>query len=418
MWVEIGVENMTNKHNINKIAAIDVKRKPAGMYSDGAGLYLQVKQNNSRSWILRFKSPTRDKNREMGLGAVHTIGLAEARELANKARGLIASGIDPIDERNLSRQTEKQKASMTFENAVEGFIAANRHTWTNPKSEAQWRASLTDYAYPIIGKLPVKTISEEDVRLILKPIWHEKRETASRVRSRIESILDRETVLRHRSGDNPARLICVKTALGKQSIQKTNLKAIPYQSINSFVEELDEQQGFGAIALKFTILTAARTSEALGARMDEFDLDKGIWIVPAERMKARKEHRVPLCEPVMNIIGYFQQNRISDYLFPSPRGNKPLSNNAMLATIKRMGRKGEFTVHGMRSAFRDWTAEQTDFSREVAEAALAHVIPDAVERAYRRGDLFEKRRTLMDEWSNYCTTVSNTSTVIPIRQIG
>ncbi|HIF59863.1 MAG TPA: site-specific integrase [Rhodospirillales bacterium] len=379
-------------------------RKPPGTYLDGGGLYLQVSENLSRSWIFRFKSLVRGKERYMGLGPIHTISLAQARELANQARGLVASGIDPIDERKVSRQTEKQKASMTFENAVEGFIAANRHGWTNTKSEGQWRSSLKMYAYPIIGKLPVKTIAEDDVLKILEPIWHDKKETASRVRGRIERILDRETALKHRSGENPARLIWLNTALGKQSHQIHHFKAIPYTAIASFMRELKEAEGLGAMALQFTILTLARTSEALNARLDEFDLDNGVWTIPAERMKARKEHRVPLSQPAIDIVMSFQQHQISDYLFPSPIGNKPLSNNAMLATIKRMGRKGEFTVHGMRSAFRDWAAEQTDVSREVAEAALAHTISDAVERAYRRGDLFEKRSALMDEWASYCSS--------------
>jgi integrase len=401
-WVQTWVQGMSKEQITNKIAAIDVLRKPTGMYLDGAGLYLQVSVNKRRSWIFRFTSPTRDKVRDMGLGPTHTIGLAQARELANQARGLVASGIDPIDERNISRQTEKQKASMTFENAVEGFIAANRHGWTNTKSEGQWRSSLKMYAYPIIGKLPVKTIAEDDVLKILEPIWHDKKETASRVRGRIERILDRETALKHRSGENPARLIWLNTALGKQSHQIHHFKAIPYTSIASFMRELKEAEGLGAMALQFTILTLVRTSEALNARMDELDLEKRLWAIPAERMKSRKEHRVPLSQPAIDIVRSFQQHQISDYLFPSPIGNKPLSNNAMLATIKRMGRKGEFTVHGMRSAFRDWAAEQTDVSREVAEAALAHTIPDAVERAYRRGDLFEKRSSLMDEWASYC----------------
>jgi integrase len=407
---------MPKEQITNKIAAIDVLRKPTGMYLDGAGLYLQVSVNKRRSWIFRFTSPTRDKVRDMGLGPTHTISLAQARELANQARGLVASGIDPIDERKVSRQTEKQKASMTFENAVEGFIAANRHGWTNTKSEGQWRSSLKMYAYPIIGKLPVKTIAEEDVLKILEPIWHDKNETASRVRGRIERILDRETALKHRSGENPARLIWLNTALGKQSHQIHHFTAIPYTAIASFMRELTEAEGLGATALQFTILTVVRTSEALNARMDEFDLENCVWTIPAERMKARKEHRVPLSQPAIDIVMSFQQHQISDYLFPSPIGNKPLSNNAMLATIKRMGRKGEFTVHGMRSAFRDWAAEQTDVSREVAEAALAHTIPGAVERAYRRGDLFEKRSALMDDWARYCMREETSQKIIPIRQ--
>ncbi len=403
-WVQTWVGNVSKKHIVNRIAAVEVMRKPPGTYLDGAGLHLQVSENLSRSWIFRFKSPVRGKERYMGIGPIHTISLAQARELANQARGLVASGIDPIDERKVSRQTEKQKASITFENAVEGFIAANRHGWTNTKSEGQWRSSLKMYAYPIIGNLPVKTIAEDDVLRILEPIWHDKKETASRIRGRIERILDRETALKHRSGENPARLIWLNTALGKQSHQIHHFKAIPYTAIASFMRELKEAEGLGAMALQFTILTVARTSEALNARLDEFDLDKRLWTIPAERMKARKEHRVPLSQPAIDIVMSFQQHQISDYLFPSPIGNKPLSNNAMLATIKRMGRKGEFTVHGMRSAFRDWAAEQTDVSREVAEAALAHTISDAVERAYRRGDLFEKRSALMDEWASYCSS--------------
>ena len=229
---------MAPKRIVNTLNALDINRKILGMHLDGAGLYLQVSRNGGRSWIYRFKSPTRDKTREMGLGPTHTIGLAKARELRNQAAGLVAAGIDPIDERSRERSSARSKTAVTFENAVEGYIAANRHTWTNDRSEEQWRSSLRMYAYPLIEGAPVETINEDHILRILEPIWHEKRETATRIRSRLERILERETVLKHRSGDNPARLTLVKTALGKQSVSANHLKALPYTEVGAFMNVL------------------------------------------------------------------------------------------------------------------------------------------------------------------------------------
>ena len=413
MWVGMWVQ-MAPKQIINFLNAIDINRKGPGMYLDGAGLYLQVK-DTGRSWIYRFKSPTRGKSREMGLGPTHTIGLAKARELRNQSAGLVASGIDPIDERNKERISAKAKTAVTFEKAVEGYIAANRHTWTNVKSEAQWRSSLKEYAYPLIGDEPVGNVNEEHILKILEPIWHDKRETATRVRSRLERILERETVLKHRNGDNPARLTFVKTALGKQAVKVKHLLALPYTEVGAFINDLKGENGLGARALEFTILTLARTNEVLKAEVSEFDLQRCIWTIPPERMKARKEHRVPLSKRAMEIANFLISNQTSNYLFPGTKDGRPLSNMAMLATLKRMGRGGEFTVHGFRSAFRDWAAEQTNYPRDVAEAALAHTIPDAVERAYRRGDLFEKRYKLMEEWAQYCSVIAMPGEIVSIR---
>jgi integrase len=324
---------------------------------------------------------------------------------------------DPIEQRKAALAAARLEASksVTFETAVENYIEAHRNSWRTKKHEAQLRSMMNSYAYPIIGRLPVAAIEDEHVRQILAPIWHTKMETARRVRGHLEAVLERETHLKQRKGDSPARLGMVKTALGKQASMVRHMPALPYSEIGAFMEALKAQDGIGAVVLQFTILTAARTSETIGAKLDEFDLNNAIWTIPADRMKSQKEHREPLSTPALEIVNEMAETPGSEYLFPGGRKGRPLSNMAMLMTLDRMGRR-DITVHGFRSWFRDWAAEQTSFAREVAEAALAHTIPDAVEAAYRRGDLFEKRRRLMADWADYCGTVKQAGKVIPIRQ--
>jgi integrase len=391
---------------IGKLTAVKAdKVKAPGYYGDGGGLFLQVSRYRTKSWVFRFK--VHGRLREMGLGSLDTYGLAEARERARGCRKLRDEGKDPIEERNAARLQAKLEAAkaMTFEQCAERYIAAHRAGWRNGKHRDQWASTLATYVNPLFGALPVRAIDTALVMRAVEPIWNEKPETASRVRGRIESILDWAAARGFRQGENPARW---RGHLDKLLPKKTKVRrvehhtALPYREIGTFIDDLRRQEGVGARALEFAMLTAARTGEAIGARWDEFDLADRLWTIPAERMKAGKEHRVPLSEAVVAILEDLQKVRHGDFVFPGGRAGRPISNMAMAMTLRRMAR-GELTVHGFRSTFRDWASERTGFPREVAEMALAHTVTDAVERAYRRGDLFTKRRQLMDAWAKFCT---------------
>jgi integrase len=393
---------------IGKLAPVAVQKamKP-GMHADGGGLYLQVTASGAKSWIFRFM--LNGRAREMGLGALHTFSLADARERARECRKLVADGNDPIEARKAKRAGELLSAAtaITFEQCAERYIEAHRPGWRNPKHAAQWPSTLGTYAYPVFGSLPVQGVDVGLVTKALEPIWHSKPETASRVRGRIEAVLDWATVRGHRQGDNPARwrghLDKLLPARGK--VRKVaHHPALPYDDIGEFVTALRQQEGIAARALEFLILTAARTGEVIGARWGEFDLAEKVWAVPADRMKAGKEHRVPLSFAALAVVERMKAARVDDhaFVFPGGKREKPLSNMAMLKLLKRMGRS-DLTAHGFRSTFRDWAAERTNYPREVAEMALAHTVGDKVEAAYRRGDLFAKRRRLMEEWAKHCT---------------
>jgi integrase len=391
---------------IGKLTALKAdKVKAPGYYGDGGGLFLQVSKYGSKSWVFRFKANGR--LREMGLGSLDTYGLAEARERARACRKLRDEGKDPIEERNAARLAVKLEATkaMTFEQCAERYIAAHRAGWRNGKHRDQWSSTLATYVNPMFGALPVRAIDTALVMKAIEPIWNEKPETASRVRGRIESILDWAAARGYRAGENPARW---RGHLDKLLPKKTKVRrvehhaALPYGEIAAFVAELREQEGVGARALEFAILTAARTGEVIGAQWDEFDLAERLWTIPAARMKAGKEHRVPLSDAALVILEDLQKVRHGDFVFPGGKAKRPISNMAMLMLLRRMGR-GDLTAHGFRSSFRDWAAERTGFPAEVAEMALAHTVADAVERAYRRGDLFQKRRQLMDAWARFCT---------------
>jgi integrase len=385
-----------------KLSALAVGRaKRPGYYGDGGGLFLQVSASGAKSWVFRFK--VNGRTREMGLGPLHAVTLAEARAAATECRRLRVQGVDPIE----ARKAERLQAAtgMTFLECSSLYIAAHKAGWRNPKHAAQWASTLARYADPVFGDLPVAAI---DVGLVMKavePIWATKTETASRLRGRIESVLDWATARGYRQGENPARWRGhLDNLLPKRAkVQKVqHHPALPYTEIASFMQALRSQQGMAALALEFCILTATRTSETIGARWDEIDLAAELWTIPASRIKAGREHRVPLSEPVVSLLGELAATRTGEFIFPGGRAGRPLSNAAMLALLKRMGR-GDLTVHGFRSAFRDWTAEQTNHPRDVAEMALAHTIGDKVEAAYRRGDLFDKRRLLMADWAHFCS---------------
>jgi integrase len=380
------------------------KMKAPGYYGDGGGLFLQVSRFGTKSWVFRFKANGR--LREMGLGSLDTYRLAEARERARECRKLRDEGKDPIEERRARLMREKLDVAraMTFQQCAERYIAAHKAGWRNPKHAAQWSGTLATYVTPIFGASPVQAIDTTLVMKAIEPVWAQKTETASRVRGRIESILDWATARGFRQGENPARWRGhLENLLPKRSkVQRVeHHAALPYVELGAFMGQLRPQEGVAARALEFAILTAARTGEVIGARWKEFDLAARLWTVPAERMKAGKEHRVPLSDAAVAILEELAAIRQDDFVFPGSRAGRPISNMTM--TLRRMGR-GELTVHGFRSSFRDWAAERTGFPADVAEMALAHTVADAVERAYRRGDLFQKRRQLMDAWARFCST--------------
>jgi integrase len=345
------------------------------------------------------------KARGMGLVPLHTVGLAEARTLALDCRRLLLDDIDPIDSRNSERTAKRvaQANEMTFKQCASKYIEAHRAGWKNKKHADQWTNTLTTYAYPVFDSLPVSAIDTTLVMKVLQPIWTTKTETASRIRGRIESVLDWATVRGYRAGENPARLKGhLDTLLPKRSrVQKVkHHPALPYAELGAFTKTLGEEAGIAARALEFLILTATRTNEVIGATWNEFNLDEAIWTIPPERMKMHKEHRVPLSGRAISILKAQLATHQGSYVFPGARYGKPLSNMAMLQLLERMERN-DITVHGFRSTFRDWAGETTSYPREVCEAALAHGIKDKAEAAYARGDLFVKRSAMMQHWADF-----------------
>jgi integrase len=390
---------------IGKLTALDVARvKRRGYLGDGGGLYLLVGPNGAKSWVFRFREAGR--LREMGLGPLHTIGLAEAREKARECRRVRLDGIDPIEARKATRTQAKLEAAkaMTFRECAERYIASHKAGWRNPKHAAQWPATLSTYVYPIFGNLPAQAIDVGLVMKAIEPIWTEKPETASRVRGRVESVLDWATSRNYRQGENPARWRGHLENLLPKKAKVRRVKhhaALPYGEIAAFMIELRQQDGIAARALEFAILTAARTGEAIGAKWDEIDTAERLWTIPADRMKAGREHRVPLSDAALAILEDLRNVRHGVFVFPGGKAGRPISNMSMLMLLRRMGR-GNLTAHGFRSSFRDWAAERTTFPAEVAEMALAHTVSDKVEAAYRRGNLFQKRRQLSNAWARYC----------------
>lgn len=353
----------------------------------------------------------------MGLGGLDVVGLADAREKAAACRRLVAEGVDPIEARDARRLKERTAAAnvITFATATERYIEAHRAGWKNAKHAQQWENTLTTYAGPVIGKVAVHEIDTPLILRVLTPIWHDKTETAQRLRGRIEAVLAWATVHNYRQGDNPARWRgLLDQALPKPGdIAATeHHAALPYQQIGAFMARLRAEDVMAARAVEFVILTACRTSEAFNATRDEFDLDAGVWTVPAERMKSKRPHRVPLSRQALKLVKSLPVLEGSPFAFPGAKENKSLSNMAGLQLLQRMG--VDFTVHGFRSSFRQWAAEATNYPREVAEAALAHVLKDRTEAAYQRGDLLEKRAKLMQAWADYCGRVAEPAKVIDL----
>lgn len=419
----------------NKLSARKILEatKP-GYLLDGGGLYLQIGRRAParegepqrkpseevwKSWCFRYHDRVTGRRREMGLGPLIDVSLAEAREKASELRKMLLDGKDPLDERNRKRAEAKAAiASMiTFDEAAERCIADKRPGWKNPKHTEQWVSTLGTYASPILGKLPVNDIDLALVRKVLDPIWTTKNETASRVRQRLESVLAWATVSGYRTGDNPARWKGhLDHLLPKPSKvqKKEHFAALPYVEIGAFIQALRGQQGVASLAMEFTILTASRTGEVIGARWEEFDLEKGFWTVPAERMKAHKEHIVPLSPRAAQIVRELAQTKLGPWVFPGWKQGTHLSNMGMSKTLQRMNRT-DITVHGFRSSFRDWAGEQTNYSRELIEHALAHKLKDKAEAAYARSTMPERRRGLMEAWAAYCESVEvKTAEATPI----
>lgn len=403
---------------LNRLSAIKVEReKKPGYYLDGAGLYLQVSRSCTKSWVYRFT--INGRCRDMGLGSKNTVSLRDAREHASTCRKQVLNHIDPIEARN-RRRSEARLAyarSMTFAECAAAYVDAHRSGWNNAKHVAQWENTLATYAGPVFGSLPVQSVDTALVAKVLDPIWSTKPETASRLRGRVEAVIDWAAVRGLRSGENPARWRGHLDKLLPKRSQAHAVKhhaALNYKEIGAFIAGLRKQPGIAAKALEFLILTAARTGEVIGATWAEIDIGEKLWVIPAGRMKAAVEHRVPLSARAMDLINEMQIGQ-GDFIFPGRKEAQPLSNMALLTLLERMGRK-DITAHGFRSSFRDWVAEETRYPREVAEAALAHRLADKTEAAYRRGDLFEKRRRLMNDWARYCDTVKAAGKVLPIRK--
>jgi integrase len=405
---------------INRLTAVKVTNtKGKGLYPDGAGLYLRVTKSGSKSWILRYK---RDgARRDMGLGPVSAISLARARELAAEAGRQCLEGLDPIKVRDAERATAKriEAGATTFRACAEKMIAAHEIGWRNPKKHATlWRNTLGTYAYPIIGDLPIAVIDTALVMRVLEPIWAQKPETASRVRSRIEAVLDWAKVSGGlRDKENPARwrghLAHLLPARSKVRRVRHH-PALPYSEVPTFLEGLRSRTGISARAIEFIVLTAARTSEALRAAWDEIDLAARTWTVPATRMKGGKEHRVPLCARAIAILKEMQEIRQNELVFPGAKEGRPLSDMSLLMQLRDL-RPG-VTTHGFRSSFKDWASELTSFPDHVSEAALAHISGDKVRAAYARSDLFEKRRKLMEQWAAFCGRSPSSADVVPIQR--
>jgi integrase len=394
---------------LRKLTALAVNKinKP-GKHGDGGGLWLEIDPGGAKSWSFRYT--VNGRSREMGLGPLHTVGLAEARNKALECRKLKLEGIDPIEHRRARVAAARFQAAtaLSFDECRDAYIAAHQYGWRNLKHGDQWRNTLTTYATPTLGKLSVAAIDTALVLKVLEPIWSDKTETASRVSGRMEAILEWAAARGYRHGDNPARWRghLDKLLPRRSKVAKTeHHAALPYPEIGAFLIEMRKLGGVSPAALEFTILTAARTGEVIGARWPEFDLAAKLWTIPGERMKAGREHRVPLSGRAVEILKEMAQLRKADdgYVFPGAKDGSALSNMALLALMRRMDR-GDLTVHGFRSTFKDWASEQTNFANEISESALAHTVEDKTEAAYRRGDLFEKRRRLMDAWARYCGT--------------
>jgi integrase len=370
--------------------------------SDGAGLYLKVDTSGAKRWVFLWERKANGKRmqREAGLGSVQAVTLARAREKAAEFRSMLAEGVDPLDAR--AATTAAREGRRTFGQIAEAFLATKEHGWRNAKHRAQWRMTLERYAAALWAR-PVDEVDTAAVLAALQPLWQVKPETASRLRGRIEAVLDAARVQGLRNGENPARWRghLDKLLPRPKKLARGHYAAMQYAAVPAFIARLRDQPAIAAMALDFLILTAARTGEVIAAQWAEIDLDARVWTVPGTRMKGGREHRVPLSRPALALLNRLAEAKTGAFVFPGQRLDKPLSNMSLEMVLRRMSLNG-VTVHGFRSAFRDWCGDHTSFPREVAEAALAHVAGDATEQAYRRSDALEKRRGLMEAWGMFC----------------
>ena len=387
---------------INRLSAARVKSAPAGMHPDGAGLYLRVDDDKNRYWVFRYASRSTGKDRQLGLGPLHTVSLVQAREKARACRQMLLAGTDPIDAKASQRSAQAVSGlkGMTFDQCRDAYVEAHRAGWRSAKHASDWTSSMTTYVTPVIGALPVAAIDTGLVLKVLEPIWKAKTETGSRVRGRIESVLAWATVRGYRSGPNPAQW---KGHLDQMLPRRARVRkvehfaALPYASIGAFMATLRTTDTMLARALAFLILTAARSGEVIGATWNEFDLAERVWVIPGKRMKGGREHRVPLSPSAIDILESLAKVRQGDRVFP-------VAASSLSRLPKDLG--ADETVHGFRSTFRDWAGEMTGYPGELAEAALAHANADKTEAAYFRSDLFERRRRMMDDWAAYCATIA------------
>ncbi len=395
-----------------KLTSRKVATAPVGKHADGGGLYLFVDGRASRRWFFLFS--WHGRRPQMSLGNAQDVSLADAREAAANARKLVRSGINPIE----LRKAEASKAETpTFGQIADELLESKLSEWRNDKHREQWRIALVQSVKPL-RDMPVDVIDTEAVLGVLKPLWSEKPETASRLRGRIEAVLDAAKAKGHRSGENPAHWRGHLSHLlpKRQKLTRGHHAAMHYAELPAFLARLREQDNVGAWALEFTILTATRSGEVYGARWAEVDMSAKVWTLPPERTKAGRAHRVPLCDQAMVILNRLEEAKTCEFLFPSPRHHNKLSHVAMAKALRRAGNENA-TVHGFRSAFRDWAGNETHFPREVAEAALAHVVGDKAEQAYRRSDALEKRRALMDAWASYIEQDKG-GNVVPLQRSG
>lgn len=398
--------------NMGKLTARKVQTAGPGKHEDGDGLRLVVSPSGGRKWVLRVTVD--GKRRELGLGSYPTVSLSDARDKAQESRKAVAQGLDPVVTR-----ARKPTGLPTFEASAEQYIAAHSPGWRNEKHLYQWNQSLGTFVYPLIGTKTIDQIVTEDVLKVLQPIWTTKTETASRVQGRIERVLDWATARKFRTGENPARWkghLDTLLPSPRKVKRVTHYPAMPYTDVPEFMTELYAKPGVSALALRLLILTACRTGEVIRATWSEIDQDSGVWTIPPVRMKMEREHRVPLTEAALLVLKALPRVEGNPYLFPGAKNEKPISNMALLQLMRGMdygvgGTRGAYVPHGFRSSFRDWAGEVSSFPRDVCEMALAHAIESRVEAAYRRGDLFEKRRKMMEEWANWCTQVRTTESI-------
>jgi integrase len=405
---------------LNRLTAMKVERaKQPGLYADGGSLYLRVAPGGSRQFIFRYA--LNGRSRDMGLGPTHTLTLADAREKATEARKLLLEGIDPIDTKHARMAALQVDAAKrrTFAQCAEGFIRDNESKWTNVRHRDEWRSTLSRYVFPTLGSLPVAAINTPLVLKVVKPLWERVPTTAKRVLGRIENVLGWATVHHYRSGDNPAAwdglIEHALPTVSKAGVAEHHA-ALRYTEAAAFMAKVRANAGVAARCLEFITLTAVRLSEAINATWNEIDLNARVWVIPASRMgKTRKEHRVPLSDAAIAVLKAMQNVRMNDWIFPGNRQGRPIGENSVWRLAKDASGDETITVHGLRSTFRDWASDRTDFQAEVKEAALAHTIPNAVEAAYRRGDLFDKRRNLMEAWAGFCGRSSSaTGKVVPM----